>query len=283
MTTFDRRLTPARPDLAAARLEGTVPAARYVAPRLMQVASPLADLRRAPSPEASLDTQALCGELVDVYEVEEGWAGGQLRRDGYVGYLAAADLTARVEATTHRVVTRATFLYPAPDIKTPRLDALPLGAQVRVEATNGDFARTARGFLFAAHLDARAPHARDFVAVAETMIGTPYLWGGKSPAGLDCSGLVQLALAEAGLDAPRDTDMQEKALGEAVAFDDALTGLARGDLVYWKGHVGIMRDADALLHANGFHMLTTSENLRAAARRIAGAGAGAITSIKRLL
>lgn len=282
MTSFEKRLTPARPDLAAVRLEGVVAAARYVAPRLMQVASPVADLRRAPSPEASLDTQALAGERVDVYEVEEGWAWGQLRRDGYVGYLAAADLTERVEATTHRVATRATFLYPAPDIKTPRLDALPLGAEIRVEEMRGQFARTARGFVFATHLVETGARVADFVAVAEAMIGTPYLWGGRTPAGLDCSGLVQMALGEAGFVAPRDTDMQENALGRSVVVNDRLEGLARGDLVFWKGHVGVMRDPATLLHANGFHMLVASERLRDAAHRIAASGAGPITSIKRI-
>lgn len=280
--TFDKRLTPARPDLAAEHLRGQVTAARFVAPRAMQVRSAVADLSRAPAHEASLDTQALAGEMVDVYETEEGWAWGQLRRDHYVGYFSEEDLTATIEAPTHRVGVRATFVYPAPDMKTPRLETLPLGAALRVLEPNGAFVRTARGFVFANHLLALDARVDDFVAIAEQMTGAPYLWGGKTPVGLDCSGLVQIALAETGFVAPRDTDMQEKALGASVSFDENLSGLARGDLVYWKGHVGIMRDSETLLHANAFHMLVASEPLRAAARRIAAGGAGPITSIRRL-
>jgi cell wall-associated NlpC family hydrolase len=280
---FDRRLTPARPDLAAAHLEGRVSAPRFVEGRTMQVFSPVADLKSGPTPDSGLDTQALCGEIVTVYDEEEGWAWSQLAADSYVGYLPAAALTQRIVAPTHRVATRGTFVYPAANMKVPTIAMLPFGAQVAVVETAGDFARIApAGFIFTRHLAALDNHAPDFVAVAETMIGAPYLWGGKTPAGLDCSGLVQISLMAAGRDCPRDTDMQARALGSAVAIADDCSGLRRGDLVFWKGHVGIMRDADILLHANGHHMLVASEPLREARARIAANSFGAVTTIRRL-
>jgi cell wall-associated NlpC family hydrolase len=284
---FDRRLTPARPDLAAESLRGRISAQRYVAPSPMRVRSEIADLRATPSHETSLDTQALYGERVDVYEITpDGWAWGQLARDGYVGWLSADALASdslAPSATLHRVRAPRTFVYPARSMKAAPLMALPMNALVGAQDDDGAFARVEQGFVWSAHLAPADARETDFVGIAEAFEHAPYLWGGKTWLGLDCSGLIQIALHAAGIDAPRDTDMQAAALGAPLEARDDLAGLRRGDLVFWKGHVGVMRDAHILLHANGHHMQVASEPLAQARARIAAGGSfGAITTIRRL-
>ena len=278
--TLDRRINPFRPDLAAAHLEGQVEAERFVEGAVFEVVEPFADLRHAPTPDAALDTQALCGERVTVYEVsDEGWAWGQLENDGYVGWLPANALVTSGAPPTHRVIVPRTLCFPAPDIKRPPLAALSLGASVAIARQDERFAITENGWhLPAGHVAPLSTTYRDFVAVAEMLLGAPYLWGGKSSLGIDCSGLVQVALTAAGIACPRDSDMQEATLGRAIAVDE----LARGDLVFWKGHVAIARDERTLLHANAFHMMVALEPLAWAAQRIKAAG-GEITAVRRIL
>ncbi|MGH6936514.1 MAG: NlpC/P60 family protein, partial [Methylocella sp.] len=268
MRPFDPRLTPARPDLAAAQLRGKVEAANYAEGRALHVCAGTADLRHAPAPDAPLDTQALFGDEVMLYEDHEGWGWVQLARDGYVGYMSMAALAEGQITPTHCVTANRSFVYPGPDLKLPARDALPLGASVRVRATKGAFAQIDdAAFVFWGHLSPTGERQKDFVAVAERLLHAPYLWGGKTSVGLDCSGLVQISLGAAGIDAPRDTDLQEQALGLPIAVDTELAGLRRGDLVFWHGHVGIMRDETTLLHANAHHMLVASEPLRIARDR----------------
>lgn len=278
--TFDRRLTPARPEVAAAYLKGRVTADRYVEGVAMEVRDCVVDLRRAPRPDAAVDTQVLYGERVTVYDEEEGWAWAQLARDNYVGWIAANTLWRELSRATHRVSVPRTFIYPAANIKLPPLGALPLGAEVAIVEEREGFSVTPElGFIYRKHLAPVGARAPDFVAVAETLLGAPYLWGGKSVMGVDCSGLVQVSLLMAGIKAPRDTDMQEAALGAPLAPE---APLQRGDIVFWKGHVGVMRDATVLLHANATHMQVTSEPLEAVRARNESAGAGPVTSVKRL-
>jgi len=282
VTGFDRRLTPARPDLAARFLEGRVVAERFVDGRLMQVKEGVVDVKREPRPDASLDTQTLYGDTVTVYDEEEGWAWAQLSSDGYVGWVAANTLWSQIYEPTHRICVPRSFIYPRPGIKDPPLLAAPLGAALRIVDERDNFLVTSEGgFVFPLHLARIGDHAPDFVAVAETLTGAPYLWGGKSSLGIDCSGLVQMSLLLAGVNAPRDTDMQEAALGAPVDIESGAP-LQRGDLVFWKGHVGIMRNETILLHANATHMLVASEPLALVRERNISAGAGAVTSVKRL-
>jgi cell wall-associated NlpC family hydrolase len=280
--SFDRRLTAARPDLAAEHLRGLVKAARYAEGRRMRIVAASAPLRRSPQADAPLETEALFGETVAVYDDSKGWAWVQLERDQYVGYLPSAALGAP-SAPTHRVAALRTHAYPGPAIKLPPRMGLSLGAELRVVGREGDFAVSREGhYVWARHLaevDAREP---DAVAVAERFLETPYLWGGRTSEGVDCSGLVQTALMAAGVASPRDSDMMEATLGGPLAIDDPSAPLARGDLAFWKGHVGIMRDPVTLLHANGWHMKTVCEPLAQACDRIAANGGGRVTSVRRL-
>jgi cell wall-associated NlpC family hydrolase len=282
---YDRRLVPARPDLAAAHLRGIVEAARYVEGSARTITAPVAPLRAEPRPDCPLDTEAVLGEIATVYDEAEGYAWVQLRRDGYVGWLPAAALAEVAKPPTHRVTALRTLVFPGPDLKLPIVAQLPQGANVAVreviERRGLEYAilndGTATVHRHLAPLD--APPAPDFVAVAEAYVGTPYLWGGRTSLGLDCSGLVQTALMMAGVDAPRDTDMQETALGRPAPVDDA-GAWQRGDLVFWRGHVAIVAGRDRLLHANGYHMATVVEPLGQAIARIAAAGLP-VTSVRR--
>jgi cell wall-associated NlpC family hydrolase len=278
--SFDPRVTPVRPDLAAAYLRGQVQAARFVEGTVFEVFDPVAPVRRSPVPDAALETEALKGERVTIYDQDgEGWGWGQLHADRYVGWLPMNALRAPGPEPTHKVVAVRTILFPGRSIKAQPVEGLPLGCRLAIAGDDGELARPASGgYVPMRHLAPLGAAAPDFVAVAERFIGVPYLWGGKTSLGIDCSGLVQVALRASGIACPRDSDMQ-RALGTAVAPNDP-AGLQRGDLVFWQGHVGVMRDAATFLHANAFHMAVAAEPLREAVARISAAGSEVVV-VKR--
>jgi cell wall-associated NlpC family hydrolase len=278
----DPRLTPARPDLAAKYLEGKVEAKRFVSGEAFEIADALAPLREGPSSDAALLTQALKGERAIIYDRDgEGWAWGQLNSDGYVGWLPDRALTRPAGKPTHKITSLRTFAFPGPSIKLPPADTLVLGSMITVMREDGPFAVTREGwYLPRQHVGSVDSHAADFVAVAEQFAGTPYLWGGKSALGIDCSGLVQVSLNAAGTGCPRDSDMQQDGLGRTLDPSEANT-LMRGDLIFWKGHVAIVRDARTIVHANAHHMATVIEGTHEAIARVKAAGSD-IMAIKRL-
>jgi len=268
----DRRLTPAREDLAAAHLRGRVEAPRYVEAARYGIATPSVPLRRGRDATLGYETELLHGEAIDIYEIVDGWAWGQAVRDGYVGFLPAAAL-GPMRAATHRVNALRTFLYPGPSIRATPLAFLPLGATVSVEATEDRFVRTPEGWLFAEHLQPLDIPATDPVAEAERFLGVPYLWGGKTSLGIDCSGLVQTASQACGIAAPRDSDMQENALGTALAIANDPQNYQRGDLLFWPGHVALCQGGGRMVHATGYTMSVISEEIGPALDRIMGQGA----------
>jgi cell wall-associated NlpC family hydrolase len=279
MVALDPRINPFRPEIAAKYLQGQFEAARFVEGTRHQVIEPAAALRRAPSHEARLDTQALLGESVMVYETtEEGWAWGQLETDGYVGWLSANALAAPGPAPTHKVAVPRTLGFPGPDIKLPPVAGLPMGALLSIVRQDERFAITAAGWhLPVVHLAPIKARQPDFVAVAERLLAAPYLWGGKTSLGLDCSALVQVSLQAAGIACPRDSGMQELALGKL----SSLSELRRGDLVFWQGHVAIARDSETLIHANAHAMMVAIEPASEAIARIKAAGSE-VTTVKRI-
>jgi cell wall-associated NlpC family hydrolase len=278
----DPRLTPARPDLAAQYLEGRVEAGRFVEGEEFEIADGIAPMRGEPFSNAMLSTQALKGERAIIYDRNgEGWAWGQLKRDGYVGWLPDRALVKPAAAPTHKVTVTSTFAFPGPSIKLVPADTLVMGATLSVLREDGAFAVTREGwYLPLRHLSRLDSHEPDFVAVAERFVGTPYLWGGKSSLGTDCSGLVQISLNAAGIECPRDSDMQQGSLGRTLDPVES-KALRRGDLMFWNGHVAIVRDADTIVHANAHHMATAIENTGDAIARIKAAGSE-IAAIRRL-
>jgi hypothetical protein len=276
LARFAPRLRPARPDLAADHLRGQVEATRFVAGKACRVTASLLDLTARPERGAELATQLLFGETFTVYETRpDGLAWGQAALDGYVGYVDASGL-GPPHGRGQRITALTSHLYAEPSVRSRVTLELPFLAEVAVAGTTGGFARLrGGGCVPRPHLE---PVSGDFVTQAERFLGVPYRWGGRSPGGIDCSGLVQLALLAAGRPAPRDSDMQAALIGSALDGD---APPERGDLVFWKGHVGIMRDAATLLHANAWHMVVAAEPLAEAARRTAAMGGGPILVRRR--
>jgi len=279
---FDPRLTPARDDIAAHHLRGDVKAERYVSGTDFQVVESAAPLRENPRSDSPLLTQALFGEVIIVYEESEGWVWGQLKSDDYVGYMPLHALSPRLSQPSHRVSVLRSYVYPEPNIKSPPLDLLSLNSQLCVVQTSNTFNQLkSGGFIYSAHTRKKDNFDPDFVAVAETFVGTPYLWGGKTSLGLDCSGLVQQSFAACGKSVLRDTDMMQEQLGTEIPLTSDLSGLQRGDIIFWQGHIAILCNETDIVHANGHHMSTVIEPLKVARDRISGLF-GEITAIKRL-
>ena len=274
----DARALLARPDLADQALEGVVAAARYQPSRRLQASAPSAPLHAAPDFASERLDELLYGETFDALEIRGDFLWGQARRDGYVGYAPTTAFGDPVGPPTHRVAALRTYAFAEPSMKARALGPFSLNALVGIEEAQDDFGRAADGAWFwLGHLSPIGRFERDPASVAERFLGAPYLWGGRTSVGLDCSGLIQQALYACGRACPRDAD-QQAALGAPVGRDD----LGRGDLVCWPSHIGVMLDGARLLHANGHHMAVAIEPLIDAVARNEASGAGTPTAYRRL-
>ena len=273
---LDPRLTPANGRVAALFLEGRVEAAAFVAGQARLVADPVVALRD--QPDGKRERELLRGEAVTVFEERAGWSFVQAARDDYVGYLPSLSLRDG-DLPDLRVSARATHAYGAADIKSPEAMALSFGSRLRGLGQEGSFTLTDAGHVPACHLVPLSHVETDPVTVATLLLGTPYLWGGNSAFGIDCSGLVQAACLVCGIACPGDSDMQAASLGQPVP-EGAIP--KRGDLLFWKGHVAWVAGPETILHANAHHMAVAHEGLAEAVARIVAQGGGPVTAHRRL-
>ena len=272
---MDRRLTPATNRVAHVSLQGRLDAPAFTEGQTLRVAMPLVDLLRQPG--GARERQLLLGAAFPVIDRAEGLAFGFATKDGYCGWLHESAL-AEGPKPTHWVATPGTHLYPEPRVQARELAALSMGAAVHVVAQQGAFCETSQGFVPTPHLLSLAERHSDPVTVAEGFLGVPYLWGGNSHAGIDCSGLAQVAHHACGIKTPGDSDLQE-VMGSALPED---TPLQRGDLIFWKGHIALIVDETRLIHANGHTMSVAYEDTAACFARIMAQGGGPVTHRRRL-
>ncbi|MGV6821084.1 MAG: C40 family peptidase [Parvularcula sp.] len=276
MAEFDPRITPARGDIAARVLKGQVNAKKFVDGELRQVATGVLPIRKNPASNAPQETQGLFGELFTVLDEQDGWAWGQAAYDGYVGYVETSALSAKVFTSTHRVTALRTILFSAQDLKSVPVGIVSMGARLCLGEAEGPYRKDARGgWVWQGHTVACEVEGGDPVRFAEAHLGAPYLWGGRDSIGLDCSALIQNAWGATGAAIPRDADQQERFFSDPsngdILWPSAGGGswknlsFARGDLLYWPGHTGVMVDAETMLHANATHMATTKDPVRAIA------------------
>lgn len=273
---MDRRLTASNGRVAALSLAGQVQSDRFVAGEDARIATAVADL--CPAPGSARERQLIWGDSVTVFERREGFAFVQSAKDGYVGYLVEEAL-ARPRTATHRVATRATHLYEGETMKSRDLAFLTFGARIEVTAERRAFWETPDGYVPKTHLRPLDKPFTDPATVAQLFFGTPYLWGGNSALGIDCSGLVQAAHLACDIACPGDSDMQRDSLGDVLA--DAAPD--RGDVYFWKGHVGLLVDADTMLHANAHHMAVAYEPIARAILRIEAQGDGPVLLRRRVV
>lgn len=279
ISSLDRRLHAYRDDLADERLRDRVSAANYVAGQSCIIAAATAPIHRSPDRASTMETEALMGEAFTIFETSAGWCWGQLTSDNYVGYMPAEALLPQDQTVVcdSQITVQRTFVYPKAELRDPPLLALSMGARLSINGT-AETRGTAyklvqlpdgrRGAVIAKHADRLDNPAADWVSQAELFLHVPYLWGGRSSLGLDCSSLVQISRQSAGKTAPRDSDMQGR-MGRQLELTPEFAGLQRGDLIFWPGHVAIMLDASRIIHCNGHHMATEIEPLAQAEARIA--------------
>lgn len=244
--------------------------------RPAQISSPVVDLCR--QPDGPRDRQLLLGAHVTVLAEDSGWSYVQATRDGYCGYVKTTAL-GEASPPTHKIIAPASHAYTRADMKSPDRMRISFGAQITAISDSGKFVETSHGFIPRQHLSAIDQTETDPAAIAALFIGTPYLWGGNSRDGIDCSGLVQAACHACGIDCAGDSDMQADSLGKELPTG---TEFRRNDLLFWKGHIALVTGPDTMIHANAFHMAVTVEPIKTAIARTENQGGGPTTTHRRL-
>jgi hypothetical protein len=259
----DRRTYPCNGRVAAQSLRGQVDGVTFVKGHLHNIIVPMTNLLALPN--GKRERQLLMGEGFLVLEMLEGFAFGQAERDGFVGYVATSAL-AVMPPSTHRVAAKSTHLYPSANLKDLELSQLSYGSKVSVAEDGDRFAKLANGtFIPKIHLKPVSELEIDPVSVAEIFLGTPYLWGGNSIFGIDCSGLVQVSYLTCGIACLGDSDLQQTSLGVEIPLQSPIQ---RGDLFFWRGHVAMASDSETIIHANAYRMAVTYEPVKPALQRI---------------
>ena len=280
---LDPRTTLARKDLADTALKARVRAERYAPIKSKVVSTGIVDVKKTPNNSAPLLTQAFFGEEVSMLDEANGWAFCQLNSDGYVGFLKSEHLSTHGLQPSHSVAVPLSHVYPKPDVRAPIGMAIPFGAQVTIsEGVEEKRFSEVRGlgWIYKRHLKPLGSLNADYLQTAAMFLHAPYVWGGKTALGLDCSALVQLALNYAGKDCPRDTDQQLEMLGRSVGAN--ISACEKGDLVFFPGHVGFMLDKMRLLHANATYMRVTLDKLESVVSRLSMVHDNPVVDIRRL-
>ena len=257
---FDPREYAYKAGLAADYMRGLIRSPKFLVGEVFQVKINVTSLKKSPGQSSEQVSELLFGEEIIIYEILNGWAWGQSQTDGYVGYVSMDHISCKLQENTHEVTALRAFVYKQPDIKASIITCLSMASQLSITHSRGLFAYIENlGWIFEKSIRTLGGVESDFVSVAQKFTGTPYLWGGRSSFGIDCSGLVQLSLRRVGVLCPRDTDQQASSVGSPV--NDEITKLLRGDLIYVNGHVAIMVNPHTILHANAFHMSVELESL----------------------
>jgi hypothetical protein len=280
---LDKSVNPYRDDLAAIKLKGVIEAPKYIEPQTFQIVKSATPILANPAKNAVQISEALCGEIVEVYDIANGFAWGQLVNDQYVGYVPLDAICNNLVTTTRKIKVLRTYGFESPNVKSSIIGSFSLNAEVCAngEAANGFANCGVHGWIYEAHLCEIGIYASCPIAIAKWFLKVPYLWGGKQSFGLDCSGLTQMAFAACGINLPRDSRLQE-AIGENIEFDERLLNLRVGDLVFWQGHVAMMIDEVNIIHANAYHMMVEIESLSEAVTRSDATGIK-LRTIRRIL